>query len=465
MNRQTRVLRLIALLFFAAVLTYPIISSSFAADDDEDGGAGGLAIITEAPTTKMDNRVGNEDLWNGLGDLGEDPDECDPDKAPEPNRSFRDNLFIFSEKEAPEEGLGPIYNHFSCDACHKQPVTGGIGQEMELRAGRHDLVNGVLTFTQASGGNVIHMRTIVADIQEHLEDSTVKVLNADGTLNKGNNGVGGVTTRRTSLNLLGDGFVEAINNATFTQIRNGQPAGFQGSISTVANMLEAPGRSRVGRFGWKAQDASLLSFSIKGYNNELGITTPLELVDNTSMGKVVVPAFETAGTPPDPEDDGADAEAFANFIRATRAPKRGPINAQVLRGEQLFKVGGCAFCHTPAIVTNRPGSVINGGTFVVPAALGNKRIHPYSDFLLHDVGTGDGIVQNAADQASRNKMKTPALWAVRTKVFKMHDGGSNSFGDAILRHAGGGGGTFSANFFRAINNDQKADLVAFLKSL
>ena len=138
----------------------------------------------------------------------------------------------------------------------------------------------------------------------------------------------------------------------------------------------------------------------------------------------------------DPEDDGVDVVAFANFMRSTKAPSRGTITADVSAGEALFNKVGCAVCHTPSITTARPGAKINGGVFTVPAALGNKVIHPYSDFLLHDIGTGDGIpVLPLPEYASTaNQMRTAPLWALRTRNRLMHDGLSLTKQDAIQRH-------------------------------
>jgi CxxC motif-containing protein (DUF1111 family) len=150
-------------------------------------------------------------------------------------------------------------------------------------------------------------------------------------------------------------------------------------------------------------------------------------------------------------------------MRQTRAPRRGTITAAAARGETLFSQIGCAICHTPSFTTVPPGTVINQGAFTVPAALGNKRIRPFSDFLLHDIGTGDGIVQNGG-AATRNMVRTPPLWGVRTHPELMHDGLSLTFNEAIQRHAGVGG-TFTRNNFNALSAAQRADVIAFLNSL
>jgi CxxC motif-containing protein (DUF1111 family) len=106
--------------------------------------------------------------------------------------------------------------------------------------------------------------------------------------------------------------------------------------------------------------------------------------------------------------------------------------------------------------------VINGGAFTVPAALGNKVIHPYSDFLLHNVGTGDGVVQNGG-QISANQMRTVPLWGGRTRDRLMHDLLSFTRNDAILRHAGEATGVI--NNYRALSTTQKNQLITFLQSL
>ena len=112
--------------------------------------------------------------------------------------------------------------------------------------------------------------------------------------------------------------------------------------------------------------------------------------------------------------------------------------------------------------TAQPGTVLNGGTFVVPAALGNKIIHPYSDFLLHDIGTGDGIVQ-AGPQDTANKLRTAALWDLRMRPRYMHDLRSLTLRNAIERHDGEA--EHVARRFRDLSETQKQQLLTFLESL
>ncbi|MCI0388804.1 MAG: hypothetical protein MOB07_08575 [Acidobacteria bacterium] len=399
----------------------------------------GSQSIQEAPTTDL-NRL-TDDLFNGFGIRGTPIDECEGE--PVPNRSFEDNLFIFDELETPDDGLGPTYNAPGCGDCHQNPEVGGISQIRELRAGH---LSGGVFVNPPGGQSLIQLRAVAAVIQERLDNAPLE----------------NIRTFRTTLNVIGDGFVECIANSTLTAIRNAQPPGFQGTIINVP-VVEANNALRIGRFGWKDQHASLQSFSGDAYLNEMGITNPFDgnggTVENNSLGQSVA-AFDLVE---EPEDDGLDVEAFANFMRATRAPGRGPITAAVNRGAALFEQIRCSICHTPAIVTAPAGTVINGGAFVVPAVLGDERIRPFGDFLLHDIGTGDGIVQNGG-QGTRNMVRTPPLWGVRTRVELMHDGLSLTFNEAIQRHAGVGG-TDARNRFNALSSSQKADVIAFLKSL
>jgi CxxC motif-containing protein (DUF1111 family) len=345
---------------------------------------------------------------------------------------------IFEERETIDEGLGPVYNAQACAECHQNPVTGAISQITELRAGHFDGIN----FINHPGGSLINDRAINAGIQERV--------------------LGGneVRTFRTSLNTLGDGFVECIDSNTLVAISNGQPLGMRGQFIQVP-VLEANNAIRGGRFGWKNQHASLVSFSADAYLNEMGITSPLQPTENTSNG-ISVAAFDTTI---DPEDDGADVDAFARFMRATKAPPRDTALAATFdaqQGDFLFSFVGCDTCHVRSIATLPAGTVINQGAFVVPSALGNKTIRPFGDFLLHNVGTGDGIVQNGG-QSTRNKVRTAPLWGMRTRDRLMHDGETLTRNEAILRHAGEANSVINNYIF--LSTTQKNQLITFLNSL
>lgn len=380
----------------------------------------------------------------------------------------------FDEVENIPDGLGPLYNAQSCRECHQNPTTGGISQITELRVGHRDSSGNFVnpSVVVADGATVITGRTLINDraicpnsafpnieLQERVPDTE------------------NIRTLRTSLNLLGDGFVEAVPSKTLEAIAARQCRETRGRIcgKTISvPVLEAPGTYAVGRFGWKDQHASLLSFAADAYLNEMGITSRLLPSEITTL----------CDTVKDPEDangpDGlADIDRFARFIRATKAPPRDIALAQTQdakKGSALFASIGCATCHISTLQTAPAGTKMNGGTFTVPPALGDKVFHPFSDFLLHDVGTGDGIViavlehfgepyrwMQSSYNPTANRMRTPPLWGVRTRSRLMHDGQSRTFTAAILRHRGEA--SKERRKFLDLKEKEKKQLIAFLKSL
>lgn len=376
-----------------------------------------------------------------------------------PQAKFADDIAVFEERDDIAKGLGPVYNAQSCAECHQNPVTGAISQVTELRAGHTD---GFGNFVDAAGGSLINDRATNAAIEERVP-STAET----------------VRTFRTSLNTLGDGFIECIDSNTLSNIANAQPGQSGGQISGLfiqVPVAEANGTLRGGRFGWKNQHASLLSFASDAYLNEQGITNRLLLTENTSLGRFVgfgsgfdpVPDNQPCATIPGKtcgEDPDDDISAFAEFMRSSKAPPRDTAvaaTADSQTGQSLFNAVGCNICHVASITTAPAGTIINGGQFTVPVALGNKIIHPYSDFLLHNVGTGDGIVQNGG-AATANRMRTAPLWGVRTRGRLMHDGESLTRSEAILRHAGEATGVI--NNYRSLSVTQRNQIATFLSSL
>jgi CxxC motif-containing protein (DUF1111 family) len=326
--------------------------------------------------------------------------------------SFDVSLEEFTGPEGIGDGVGPVFNAPGCGDCHAVPIIGGFSQIVEKRAGM--FVNGV--FRDPPGGSLIHDRALEPEIQELVMPAHTNVI-----------------AFRATISVLGDGFVEAIADSRLEEIAAQQPASMRGQLIKVP-ILEAPGQTRYGRFGWKNQHASLVSFSADAYLNEMGITSPTLPIENTSNGNTVrdydhVPP----GNPDDPDDEGVDVELFALFMRATKAPPRGPRTFDVNEGARIFGRIGCGVCHTETIVTAPPGTFINGGALRVANSVGNKIIHPFSDYLLHDIGTGDGIVQNGG-QSTRNRVRTSALWGLRSRGRFMHDGLSLTLEDAIRRH-------------------------------
>jgi CxxC motif-containing protein (DUF1111 family) len=342
----------------------------------------------------------------------------------------------FTGPEGIADGLGPVFNGIGCGECHVSPVLGGGSQTAERRAGFWDGLN----FADHPGGSLIHDRATSPTYQETIVESRSNVF-----------------TFRGSQSVLGDGYVEAIPNSAFQTIAAGQPPSMRGQIIQVP-VLEKPGATRIGRFGWKAQQASLVSFSADAYLNEMGITSPLQPTENTSNGKPV----DDDGVL---DDEGVDVELFALFMRSTKAPARYAVLASTpdaIAGSALFSQVGCNVCHTRQIVTAEPGTAINGGAFIVPRSLGNKRIHPFGDFMLHDIATGDGIVQNGGP-ATRNKVRTAPLWGLSARGRFMHDFLSHSLEDAIQRHGNQAAGTRRA--FNLLSRTDQRKLLTFLRSL
>lgn len=385
-------------------------------------------------------------------------------EAPASFRSVNNNGFLSDEEfiaaravfdgvETIADGLGPTYNAQSCRECHQNVVSGGDSQVTEVRSVRRTL-GGV--FFASLGGSIIQARGTFPDIVERVGLSDQ------------------IRTERKSMQVLGDGFVECIANNTLLAIRDAQPSNMRG-IAAVVPVLEQsymtmrhwalkPGAVRIGRFGWKSEHASLVSFASDAYLNEMGITNPLFPDENLSDGRYV--GFGTIYDPvPEPEDDGTDVALFAAFIRATEAPSRGPVTNSAICGERLFTQIGCAVCHTAAIVTAPPGTLINCKSFAVTKALGNRIIHPYSDFLLHDIGTSDGIpIQPTPDFSyTANVMRTAPLWGLRTRNRLFHDSLPLTLTEAIQRHAGQAA-KVTANF-SALSASQKQSVLDFLDSL
>jgi CxxC motif-containing protein (DUF1111 family) len=386
----------------------------------------------------------------------------------------------FEEIEQISDGLGPLYNAQSCRECHQNPVSGAASQVTELRVG-HIGPEGHFRNPDipiAHGAEVISGRSLVNDraicpnaafpnneIQERVPETET------------------IRTFRISLNLLGDGFVEALSDQTLIDLAAQQCKSSHrkicGQVLEVP-IVEAPGQMAVGRFGWKDQHASLLSFSGDAYLNEMGITNRLQPDEVTKLCNTVSEPNDTPGA-----DGLSDIDHFARFIRATKAPARDSqlaASALAMKGNALFVKIGCATCHVETLATAPAGTKINGGTFTIPAALGSITFHPYGDFLMHDVGTGDGILQATREhygnkvfqmmsaylakqdfESSRNKIRTAPLWGVRLRPRLMHDGASLTFHDAIVRHAGEA--AHVTQQFEKLKPDDQEAILQFLKSL
>jgi CxxC motif-containing protein (DUF1111 family) len=367
--------------------------------------------------------------------------------------TFAHDQEIYEQNHSVATGLGPVYNATACVSCHENPNSGGASQFTELRVGHKDengnFVNPTIFINDGkntiTGRSIVNDRAIGPEAQEHIPATE------------------NIRALRAALNTLGDGFVEAIDDRTLIAIANGQPELSEGRIHgevVQAPIFEAPGQTRVGRFGWKDQHSSLLSFIGDAYLNEMGVTNRLRPTDVTTV-------LKTTKDPEDlPDDLGlADIDHFAQFIRGTMVPPRDTALAATplaTRGGELFRRIGCGVCHVESITTAAAGTVIDGGMFIVPDALGDKIIHPFGDFLLHDIGTGDGIVQ-VGPQDTANKLRTAPLWGLRTKPRFMHDLRSLSLEGAIARHEGEA--REPAKRFKELTPEERQALITFLNTL
>ena len=472
--------------------------------------AGGilLGLAAQSPTQPPEAVTGFDDQSNGFSD---------------PARRIADQKFFEEVEHIAPDGLGPLYNAQSCRECHQTPVTGAASQMTELRVGHldshHQFQNPEIPINHGAeiikDRNLVNDRAICPQIQERVPETET------------------VRTTRLATNTLGDGYVEAIPDETLLKIRKDQCNASHGKICGQAVKVlvpESEGADRIGRFGWKDQHASLLAFAGDAYLNEMGITNRLQPTEVTTACNPPVTTTIPNNDPtkitepnslPDPTDNNLeDIDHFASFMRSLKAPARDQVTAttpEVMQGAQLFTKIGCASCHVETIVTGKSPAA-PGGPGLHPDALQNRTLHPYSDFLLHNVGTGDGIPialiehfgrervekrlreleasraaeanqhpkGKAEDECSesyqtavlegekhpdllrdtlcaRNKIRTAPLWGLRVRSRLMHDGASVELGDAIHRHQGEAE-EVSERFFKLKPAEKKA-LLAFLQSL
>ena len=347
---------------------------------------------------------------------------------------FREGREDFLEVETASDGLGPLFNGTSCAQCHNIPAIGGTGTMVELRAGFRD-ENGI--FHAPQNGTLQHLFSIPP------HDCQVSVYEEAN-----------IIAHRISVPLFGAGLMEAVPDATLLALadpddKNGD--GVRGRAALIEDV--ATKTTRVGRFGWKAQQATLLAFAGDAYFNEMGITNdlfraePPADTDPARLRRCFPAANEDVR---DTRTGLRGVDNFANFLKFLAPPPRGAITADALRGERIFADIGCATCHRPQLET---------GADANPAF--NRRPVPlFSDLLLHDIGTGDGIEQAAAKGP---EIRTPALWGLRLRRPLLHDGSAATIEDAIGRHGAEAGS--SARRFQALPSEQAAELLAFLKSL
>jgi CxxC motif-containing protein (DUF1111 family) len=348
---------------------------------------------------------------------------------------FQAGQAAFVAAEDVPGGLGPVFNDTACANCHNQGAVGGGNDRLETRYG--EVINGIFNPLTQFDGTLVHAKGIGLFNGVNFVGEVVPP-------------VANVMTGRRVNPLFGLGLVDAVpdqtlqNLAQLEQILTPATAGRANVVTDVAS-----GQPRVGRFGWKCQIGTVLTFSANAYQNEIGVTTPFFPNENPPQGDVALLAANPALT--NPNDTNETPMMFADFITMLAPPPRLPLTRQVAVGEALFLGIGCADCHNPVLRTG-PSQI---------AALDGVVFFPFSDFLLHNMGTlNDGIAQNGA---SGQEMRTAPLWGARIRTSFLHDGRAKTLHDAILAHDGQG--LAARNIFASLGSRQQAHLIAFINSL
>jgi len=313
----------------------------------------------------------------------------------------------FLNTETIEGGLGPIFNDVSCVACHFEGGAGGASRTLVTRFGR--VTNGVFDPRVELGGPLLQRRAIAPAYLEVVPREA------------------NIVARRITTPLFGAGLVEAIPDSVISAYASAVKAdGIKGRAAIVTDPISAT--QRVGRFGWKAQHATLDGFAADAYLNEMGVTSRYFPTENAPNGNKTLLA--TADKVLDPEDalaagaEKSDLNLAADYMRLLAPVPRLASTAAIKTGEGVFRQVGCAVCHVPSMKTG-----------ISPiAALSNKDVNLYSDLLLHDMGAlGDGMVQAPA---TAREMRTAPLWGLRLRSLYLHDGRASTLDMAILAHDG-----------------------------
>jgi len=331
-----------------------------------------------------------------------------------------------------ETGLGPGFNQDSCASCHSLPVGGG-GSITVTRFGTADKGEPFDPLA-GQGGSLLQANAI--------SDECLETVPVNAT----------VVIERITPSILGAGLIEAIPEADLLALQ------VNGGSAHMVGLLENPAAPlTVGRFGWKAQVATLLSFSGDATLNEMGITNSIVGTENAPNGDAnLLAQCDSVADPEEPMSNGVlFVERITDFQRFLAPPPQTPKTG--MSGEVIFNSVGCADCHHSEFTSG-----------VAPeAALSNRAFRPYSDFLLHDMGgLADGIVQGDALEL---EMKTPPLWGIRIRGELLHDGRvlvqnfQQGIDDAVGWHFGDASAASFA--YSQLTVQEQAQVGAFLDSL
>jgi CxxC motif-containing protein (DUF1111 family) len=377
--------------------------------------------------------------------------------------------------EAPNVGLGPLFNNTSCFACHEHngrgqpPLVPRAYRGMLFRLSLPAIVPDAPPRPVPGFGGQLQNRAIAGTTPEGTVDISHERVSgtfADGTTYELQRPVYQVAATSVPLppnvllspriapQMVGLGLLEAVSDAAILvradeADRNGD--GISGRANVVSDGTAAG--PRLGRFGHKASTASLLLQAATAYNEDVGITSPL-LPNENCMGQLAICA------PQHPDVTADHVAAVAFYTRTLAVPARRDVrDAEVRRGATLFARGQCSACHTPTMKTAATG---------VEPELANLTIHPYSDLLLHDMGPE--LADGRPDfRASGSEWRTPPLWGIGLSAFVaghtrfLHDGRARSLEEAILWH--GGEATAAQAFYRGLSQSEREALLRFLGSL
>lgn len=340
---------------------------------------------------------------------------------------------LFMRVWSTEEGLGPVYNENTCNACHSHPQPGGGGEETDEKVTAYSPESGCDLLGELGGGNVRQQATQLA-------------ASFGVTPEPGPKGVRGYFTPPL---LYGRGMMEAIPDETLLRLADPDDLDGDGISGRVGSDAEG----RIGRFLRKASVATLHDAAAGSLIVELGLTTPLAPEEQVFLPGGFPPE---ADPKPDPELQADVASAIADFMRflappAPDAPDDPLEAAQAQEGARLFDEIGCARCHVPVLVT---------GEHEVEA-LSVKPVALYSDLLLHDMG--EELADICGPGAIPSELRTEVLMGLSRRVRFMHDGASPSLWEAIARH--GGESSASRDAFDALPELQRHAIVRFLRTL
>jgi len=280
--------------------------------------------------------------------------------------------------------------------------------------------------------------------------------------------------------VFGAGLIEAIPDSAILANMNAnsnikKPLGISGhpNAHLSGNANHSANDGTITRFGWKAQNKSLLMFAGEAYNVEMGVTNQLFPQErDETPGCVLNPTPEdtlnfttppSTSTPNQNTATASDIEAFADFMRMLAPPTPAPDTPSIVNGRAAFATTGCAYCHTQSFTTGR--AIASGSSTRPSLALSNQPVNLFSDVLVHHMGEGlaDGITQGGAGP---DEFRTAPLWGVGQRVFFLHDGRTTDLVKAIEAHnSRGSEASTIIERFNRLRITQQQDIINFLRSL